>query len=73
MKHFLYIQDKYYNDILSGIKDFEIRRKNRNYKIGDLLVLKNLTTGKIIEKEIKYISDCSVYNVEELLILGLKQ
>lgn len=41
-KHFLDIQHKYFRDIEKGIKNFEIRRTNRDYKVGDYLILKSL-------------------------------
>ncbi len=71
MIHNLDIQDKYYNDVKNGLKTFEIRRTNRNYKIGDTLILKNETTKKTIKKTICYINDLSIYNIYDILILGL--
>lgn len=69
--HYLDIQDKYFQDIKNEIKKFEIRRTNRDYKIGDLLYLKNIETNEIIKKQIKYISDLSVYDIKGILILGI--
>lgn len=72
--HYLDIQKKYYEDILYNKKQFEIRRNNRNYKIGDILHLKEIEndnyTGRTINKKIIYISDISIYNVKNILILG---
>ena len=72
MNHILDIQDKYFNDIKTGIKTFEIRRKNRNYSIGDDLTLINLQTNESIIKKIIYITDVSIYNIDDILILGIK-
>ena len=72
MNHILDIQDKYFNDIKTGIKTFEIRRKNRNYSIGDDLTLINLQTNESIIKKIIYITDVSIYNINDILILGIK-
>lgn len=69
--HFLEIQDKYFKDIKSNIKTFEIRRYNRDYKIKDILILENLKTKEVIKKEIKYINDLSIYNIDNILILGI--
>jgi len=69
--HNLEIQHKYFTDISSGIKSFEIRRKNRNYKVGDILILKSLQTNEIIKKQIKYICDLSIYDINHILILGI--
>ena len=71
MVHHLDILDNYYIDIQRGLKTFEIRRTNRNYKIGDTLILKNKTTQKTISKTINYINDLSIYNINNIVILGL--
>jgi ASC-1-like (ASCH) protein len=71
MVHHLDILDNYYIDIQRGLKTFEIRRTNRNYKIGDTLILKNKTTQKTIKKTISYINDLSIYNIKHIVILGL--
>jgi hypothetical protein len=72
MNHILYIQNKYFNDIKTGIKTFEIRRNNRNYLIGDDLTLVNLDTNESIIKTITYITDISIYDINDILILGIK-
>lgn len=72
MNHILDIQDKYFNDIKIGIKTFEIRRNNRNYSIGDDLTLVNLKTNEVITKTITYITDVSIYDIDYILILGIK-
>lgn len=72
MNHILEIQDKYFNDIKTEIKTFEIRRNNRNYAIGDDLTLVNLKTNEVITKTITYITDVSIYDIDYILILGIK-
>lgn len=72
MNHILEIQDKYFNDIKTGIKTFEIRRNNRNYAIGDDLTLVNLKTNESIIKTITYINDVSIYDLKHILILAIK-
>tara|TARA_R110001592_G_scaffold58745_2_gene177723 strand:- start:1320 stop:1535 length:216 start_codon:yes stop_codon:yes gene_type:complete len=69
--HNLEIQHKYFTDISAGIKSFEIRRKNRDYKVKDILILKSLETNETIKKEIKYICDLSIYDIDHILILGI--
>lgn len=60
-KHYLKTWTEYYNDIVSGVKKFELRYNDRNFKVGDVLVLQNYNKrteeyeGEMIEKEIKYI------------------
>ena len=70
--HKLLIQDKYFKDVKSGLKKFEIRRNNRQYCIGDILALENIKTKEIIRKEIEYITDASIYDLTNILILGIK-
>ena len=72
MNHILDIQDKYFNDIKIGIKTFEIRRNNRNYQVNDTLTLVNLKTNEVIIKTIIYINNASIYDLEHILILGIK-
>jgi ASC-1-like (ASCH) protein len=72
MNYILEIQDKYFNDIKTGIKTFEIRRNNKNYSIGDDLTLVNLKTNEVLIKTIIYITDISIYDINDILILGIK-
>jgi ASC-1-like (ASCH) protein len=72
MNHILDIQDKYFNDIKIGIKTFEIRRNNRNYSVNDTLTLVNLQTNETLVKKIIYVTDVSIYDLEHILILGIK-
>lgn len=72
MNHILDIQDKYFNDIKTGIKTFEIRRNNRNYAVNDTLTLVNLETNETLVKTIIYVTDASIYDLEHILILGIK-
>lgn len=72
MTHELLIEDKYFNDIKSGIKKFEIRRNNREYCVGNVLALENIKTKEVIRKEIEYITDVSIYDLPNILILGIK-
>lgn len=72
MNHILDIQDKYFNDIKTGIKTFEIRRNNRNYTVNDTLTLVNLKTNETLIKTIIYVTDASIYNLKHILILGIK-
>jgi ASC-1-like (ASCH) protein len=72
MNHILDIQDKYFNDIKIGIKTFEIRRNNRNYSVNDTLTLVNLQTNETLVKTIIYVTDVSIYDLEHILILGIK-
>lgn len=70
-EHNLDIQNQYFQHIKSGIKTFEIRQRNRNYNVGDKIILKNIETNEVLIKKIKYICDASIYNLPNILILGI--
>jgi len=72
-KHNLLILDNYFQDIKNGIKNFEIRKKNAKYSIGDVLVLENIKNGETLSKQIEYITDISIYDINNIIIIGLKQ
>lgn len=71
--HELKIDSKYYCDIVSGVKTFEIRKNDRNYKLKDLLFLNEYedgkATGKWILKEICYMTDYA--QQEGYVVLGI--
>lgn len=57
--HELKTKSEYLESIISGTKTFEIRKNDRNYKVGDILVLKgwenNHYTGKTYYVIVTYI------------------
>jgi ParB family transcriptional regulator, chromosome partitioning protein len=65
MMHRLKLNTDYYDDSASGIKTFEIRKNDRDYKVGDILELrewiwscfegKGACTGNVHWKIITYI------------------
>lgn len=63
MKHELKIEKDYFGSVLAGLKTFEIRFNDRNYQVGDVLVLKEWDwfsetfTGREIEKKVTYITN----------------
>ena len=75
--HELKIDKEYYWAIVEGYKNFELRKNDRNYQIGDFLLLneyKNgMITGRSIKKQIIYIlENCSEYGLQDgYCILGL--
>ena len=38
-EHILKLNDRYYDAVANGIKTFEIRKNDRDYKVGDTLIL----------------------------------
>lgn len=59
MNHELKILPEYFEAVASGKKKFEIRKDDRNYQVGDLLVLKEYKdgeyTGRTIRMGVSYI------------------
>lgn len=75
--HHVRILPQYFEDILSGIKAFEIRYNDRGYKVGDRLCLKESIngnyTGRETVREICYMIDDPMFCKEGYVVLGLKQ
>ena len=69
--HTLKIQPKYFSAVLHGTKNFELRKDDRDYQVGDLITLREYEngqyTGKAIKNlPIKYIlRDCPEYGLKE--------
>lgn len=61
--HYLKIEPEYYIDIESGIKTFEIRYNDRNYKVYDILYLQEYCNGKM---------DNPQFCKEGFVILGIR-
>lgn len=63
MKHKLKIQSEYFNAVCNGKKSFEIRKNDRDFKVGDLLLLQEFLpetqeyTGRVVERKVTYITD----------------
>ena len=53
--HELKISPKYFEDVKSDKKRFEIRKDDRDYKVGDLITLKEYENGQYTGREIKNI------------------
>lgn len=77
MTHELKIIPKWFTVVDKGIKNFEIRKNDRDYKIGDVLILKEWErgryTGREIKREVEYVfyGDGSYGLSEGFCILGL--
>lgn len=60
MIHILKTVSPYFEDVMSGAKGFELRRNDRNFQRGDLLMLCEFDratgslTGRIIEARVTY-------------------
>lgn len=76
--HELKINPKYFDDVKSGRKRFEIRKDDRDYKVGDLIILKEYENGHYTGREIKCLTiryilrDAAEYGLMDgYCILGL--
>ncbi|MDE6607071.1 MAG: DUF3850 domain-containing protein [Lachnospiraceae bacterium] len=76
--HELKIDTKYYADVVRGLKTFELRKMDRDYKIGDMLVLyefdREIFTGRMFTVKIVYIlKDVPEYGlIDGYGILGIE-
>ncbi len=72
--HELKILPEYFAAIVSGEKRFEIRKNDRNYKVGDILRLMKYEddnfTGDVHVSEITYITDFA--QQDGYVVLGIK-
>ena len=61
MDHELKIYPKYFQEIVDGNKNFEIRKNDRGFRVGDTVALKEWDniqySGREIHAKIKYILD----------------
>ena len=57
----------YYRDVLSGLKTFEVRKNDRDYKVRDGLILREWTgteyTGGELLARVNYILDGGQYGI----------
>lgn len=78
MKHIheLKISPKYYDAVISNIKHFELRKDDRDYKVGDFIVLREYENGEYTGRETRFqieyiLRDCAEYGLMDgYCILG---
>ena len=74
--HEVKILPQYYRDVLCGVKNFELRKDDRDYQVGDLIRLRewedDTYTGRDLVLRIRYVlRDCQKYGLMEgYCILG---
>ncbi|MGG0667826.1 DUF3850 domain-containing protein [Lederbergia citrisecunda] len=60
-EHHLKILPEYFEPVRYGLKTFEIRKNDRDYHVGDTLILKEFKdecfTGNIVKAVVTYITD----------------
>lgn len=75
IKHDLKILPEYFEAVISGRKKFELRKNDRDYKVGDLFVLREWEpdkgyTGRDFIQSIGYIlKDCPEYGLMDGYII----
>lgn len=76
--HYLKIKPEYYKDVECGLKTFELRKNDRNFQVGDTLMLiklddKGNETDQVRKVKVNYIlKDCPQYGLKDgYAILGI--
>lgn len=73
--HILKIMPIYFQDVIEGRKTFEVRRNDRDFKIGDTVILREFEYGKYTGRthttRITYILDDAEYCKDGYVIFGI--
>lgn len=76
--HELKLINPYFEHVWNGLKDFEVRKNDRSYQVGDRLKLiesveSSSNRPRYIIKDVKYILKGGQYGIDsDYVILGLK-
>ena len=74
--HEVKLSSIYFDDVAAGIKNFELRKNDRGYKVGDILKLNEVKsgkeTGRFIKAKIEYMLEEHTGLQEGYCILGIK-
>lgn len=78
--HHLKVLTKYYNDLKNGNKTFEIRKNDRDFRTGDILVLseydletKEYTASKNLYFKVTYILNNTTYLQKGYVCMGIRE
>lgn len=74
--HELKTLQPYFTEVASGNKTFEVRKNDRNFKVGDILKLMEFDqveglTGRAITAKVSYMLDDSKYCKKGYVVLGM--
>ncbi len=77
MEHELKIYPTYFEDVISGKKKFEIRKNDRKYRVGDILILKEWDnikySGREARAEVIYLIDDKFVGIQPgYVVMGIK-
>jgi len=80
MDHSLKVWPEFYRDLESGKKNFEVRRDDQDFAVGDMLILHEYNnvqqwyTGNSVHREIIYLLFGGRFGIEKgFCVLGLKE
>ncbi len=71
MTHHLKTWPEYFEEVFNGKKNFELRKDDRGFRVGDILVLKEYDskseryTGREISKKVNYILEGGSLGLEK--------
>lgn len=67
----------YYQAVKNGTKTFEVRYNDRDFKVGDILILKEYDgtnySGDFIKMKITFVLDNKDYCKDGFVVLGIKE
>ncbi len=77
--HELKILEEYFNEVRMGNKTFEVRLNDRNFQVGDFLLLKEfdpdreIYSGSEILCKVTYILDSPIFLKSGYIIMAIKE
>lgn len=77
--HYLKTWTTFFKDIRSGVKRFEVRKNDRDYQVGDTLILEEFNsitekyTGAWVPEEVTYKLSDPQFVKKGYVILGIKE
>ncbi|WP_329805439.1 DUF3850 domain-containing protein [Flavobacterium facile] len=75
--HVLKLQQPFFDDVYFNRKEFEVRKKDRNFEVGDRIKFLEFpydALQKFVIKDVKYILEGGQYGIEKgYVVLGLKE
>lgn len=77
MIHALKTEHQYFEDVISGKKPFEVRKNDREFKVGDFLALNEISedfrhTGRCCVVEVTYVLGDTRFAKEGYVTLGIR-
>lgn len=74
--HELKLNTKYFNDVMHGLKKFEVRFNDRGYQLGDVLILRDWDgrnyRGRILKVHVVYLIDLSEIGLKDWVAMGIE-